>query len=468
MSMLLEATRAHAGLAVWPGGEQALANVLRLLDLARRFEAAGATSFRAWVDRLAADEERGDAGEAPAVEEGAEGVRIMSVHRAKGLEFAVVILCDPTGPAAPRNPSRHVETDRKLWAMPLAGCAPAELIEHGPEIIARDRAETVRLAYVAATRARDLLVAPLVTDEPPESWLTPLQPAFEPRSDDRSKRQQGPGCPPFGSSDVVLDRPDDQLRFSIPAAPGLHAPRLGAHALVIWDPRELQLDQEPEAGLRREALLEQSGPAGDSGQRAHDEWAARRAAALERGARPALQIATATALALQAEESGAAPAAVALESVEARDARRPHGKRFGTLVHAVLAACALDADEAALAKVAALQGRLVGAPGDEVSAAVRAVAAALRHPLLQRAARSKDCRREAPLFLRQPDGALVEGVADLVFREEGSSGPRWMVIDFKTDGRPGARAAYAAQLALYAEAISRATGEPAEAALLAV
>src|SRR5262249_35140493 len=34
---LLEATRAHAGVAIWPTGEQALANVLRVMDLARRF-----------------------------------------------------------------------------------------------------------------------------------------------------------------------------------------------------------------------------------------------------------------------------------------------------------------------------------------------------------------------------------------------------------------------------------------------
>ncbi len=36
--MLLDAVRAHAGIALWPNGEQALANCLRLVDLARRFE----------------------------------------------------------------------------------------------------------------------------------------------------------------------------------------------------------------------------------------------------------------------------------------------------------------------------------------------------------------------------------------------------------------------------------------------
>ena len=38
---LLEAVRAHAGIAIWPTGEQALANCLRMIDVARRFQAAG-------------------------------------------------------------------------------------------------------------------------------------------------------------------------------------------------------------------------------------------------------------------------------------------------------------------------------------------------------------------------------------------------------------------------------------------
>ena len=80
--------RAHAAIAIWPTGEQALANVMRLMDLARRYEARRAVrSFRGFVDELEARAEREESGDAPVVEEGAEGVRIMTVHRAKGLEF---------------------------------------------------------------------------------------------------------------------------------------------------------------------------------------------------------------------------------------------------------------------------------------------------------------------------------------------------------------------------------------------
>ena len=91
-----------------PTGEQALANCQRLIDMARHFE-EGASSFRAFVERLEADAEGGEADEAPIVEEGTEGVQVMTVHKAaKGLEFPVVILADPTCNATRDTPSRHI------------------------------------------------------------------------------------------------------------------------------------------------------------------------------------------------------------------------------------------------------------------------------------------------------------------------------------------------------------------------
>src|SRR5258708_25910073 len=56
ITMLLEAVRAHAGIALWPTGEQALANCQRLIDMARRFE-RNASSCPAFVEKLEADAE---------------------------------------------------------------------------------------------------------------------------------------------------------------------------------------------------------------------------------------------------------------------------------------------------------------------------------------------------------------------------------------------------------------------------
>jgi ATP-dependent helicase/nuclease subunit A len=150
VTMLLEGARAHAGIALWATGEQALANCARVVDLARRFEPSS-NSFRAFVERLEADAERNDSGEAPIIEEGTEGVRMMTVHKAKGLEFPVVILADPTSPFVSAKPSRHIVPPRQLWLQPLCGCTPIELLEAAGEELQRDREEAIRLAYVATT-----------------------------------------------------------------------------------------------------------------------------------------------------------------------------------------------------------------------------------------------------------------------------------------------------------------------------
>jgi ATP-dependent helicase/nuclease subunit A len=253
--MLLDAVRAQAGIALWPTGEQALANCLRLVDLARRFERV-ASSFRAFVEQIEGDAESGEAHEAPIVEEGTEGVRVMTVHRAKGLEFPVVILGDPTCPAIRDTPSRHVDPARRLWLEPLCGCAPTELLEAADEELRRDRAEAVRVVYVAATRARDLLVVPATGDGPIAGWLDVLNPALYPLGDAKRTPSPAPGCPAFGN-DSVLDRgPEGVSPTGGSVQPGLHRPSVGGPAVTWWDPAVLQLDVEEQAPLRQQRILE--------------------------------------------------------------------------------------------------------------------------------------------------------------------------------------------------------------------
>jgi ATP-dependent exoDNAse (exonuclease V) beta subunit len=479
LGRLLEATRAHAGIAIWPTGEQALANVLRVLDLARRFEATGATSFRAFVSRLDDDAERGTGAEAAVVEEGTEGVRIMTVHRAKGLEFPVVVLVDPTAPPALQNPTRYVPAasgaEKRVAAIPLAGCVPVELFEHREEVLRHDREEAARLVYVAATRARELLVIPVVGDEPAEieedkkNWLDVLRPVVFPASAQRRDARQAPGTPTFGS-DSTLERPSSARAGTIDSvAPGLHRPSAGDHQVVWWDPRALDLDREHDIGLRQQKMLaaDDGNAAVDEGGRLHDTWAKTRLNAIASGSTPALRVVTVTE---RKSEATAAPTIdVLVESTTAVRTTRAHGKRFGILVHAVLANVDLDADRDQIVTITRAQGRLVGAAASEETSAVDATIAALAHPWLARARASADVRREASLSHLQEDGSLLEGVVDLAFREESPAGAKWIVVDFKTDVELSSRRAeYALQVSLYARALAAATGEGAEGVLLSV
>ncbi len=474
ITQLLEATRAHAGVAIWPTGEQALANILRVLDLARRFESSGATSFRAFVNRLETEAERGGAAEAPVVEEGTDGVRIMTVHRAKGLEFPVVILVDPTAPSTHRDPSRYVDTEHKLWAMPLAGCTPIELKERREEVLRHDKEEAHRLAYVAATRARELLVVPVCGDEEISGWMDVLANVVNPSPPKKRDAGVAPGCPPFGG-DSVRERPDNVARRAEDSvSPGLHRPRAGEHQVVWWDPSALDLDKEHDVGLRQQKILaaDASGAVAEEGERLHAEWQGKRSASIEAGSKPSLRVRTVTEAKNDPRLVAAAASsrAVALEHTDASRTGRPHGKRFGVLVHAILAAVPLDGDQAEVEEVARAQARLVGALPEEITAAVSSVLSALRHPLLVRAhAAGTECRRESQVSLKLADESMLEGVIDLAFREVVGGAARWTVVDFKTDVEIASRRPeYEGQLNMYAGAVSAATGEEAVGVLLSV
>jgi ATP-dependent exoDNAse (exonuclease V) beta subunit len=428
------------------------------------------------------------------------------VHRAKGLEFPVVILADPTASATPRQPSRHVDPARRLWLEPLCGSVPPELREAASLEMRRDADEAVRLAYVAATRARDLLVVPAIgdadaSDEEVDGWVGMMNAAVYPPRERRRAPEIAAGCPPFGE-DSVYERPEKCDKASgASVKPGLHRPQAGEHAIVWWDPRALELDRQEEVGLRQERILvaDEGGAVAEEGVKAHERWQAARRETLERGAEPTLRVEAVTAIAAAgrgaderarpgeagvgaeeraraeeqagAEETAAPLAEVLVEEAALDRSDRPGGARFGTLVHAILAAVDLDAGEAGVRAAAEAQGRVVGASAEEVAAAAKAVAATLAHPLLRRAAcctTSGSLRREVPILLRLEDGTLADGVVDLAFREEDGS-PSWTVVDFKTDREiAGQRPRYEAQVRLYTTAVSRATGEPARGVLLAV
>jgi len=463
LSRLLGKTRAPAGFAIWPTGEQALANVGRLLDMARRADRQGLVSFRAFVEWLEREAEAGDAGEAPLLEDGAEGVRMMTVHKAKGLEFPVVLLADLTANATPMQPARWVDGVRRVCAQRLAGCLPPELQDNADSEQAREAEEADRVLYVAATRARDLLVVPAVGDEPFAGWLGGLSPVIYPPIDRASVplATTPPGCPEL-RGDVVLERPARVGRSDASVTPGLHHPRSGPHQVVWWAPNALTLDVEENLGLRQQKLLQadEDGIRSGEGVRRHDAWQRTRAELRARGGTPHVTVATATEYAAAA---GLAGEDVPVESLPIASGR-PHGARFGTLVHSVLATVDLGADAAQVARLTEIEGRILGATADEVAAATDAVRAALAHPLLRQAAAAR-CRRETPLSLPLDDGTLIEGVVDAAFEDDTG----WTVVDFKTDVELDARLEdYRAQVRLYVRAVAAATGRPARGVLLRV
>jgi ATP-dependent exoDNAse (exonuclease V) beta subunit len=456
---LLTATRAHAGFVMRPGGEQALANVLHVAELARQYEVRGAVSFRGFVEELLQAAEAGSQAEAMIFEEGSEGVRMMSVHKAKGLEFPIVILADVTCKIAHEDPSRYLDARAGLCAIKLAGWTPEDVVDHATEEHARDVAEGIRITYVAATRARDLLVVPAIGDDTTghgpaiaEPWWTaPLNSALYPREDRRQHPAKASLCPAFGIDSVKM-RPDNDIANETTVRPGSHEFGNGADAyrVVWWDPNTLDLGKAPSFSIRQQELLER----GDETivQKSlsdYASWRNEREQLLARGASPTLRIQTAT-----DRSKSEIPFAcdVVIEEIARKD--RPSGPRFGSLVHGILSSVPLGGSAEEVSVIAELEGRILGAERGEIEAAILAVTAVLQHPLMKRARISSEkgcCYRELPLTLLMDDGTLIEGITDLAFREE----DRWTVVDFKTDHEiESGLDRYCRQISVYAKTIT--------------
>ncbi|HYO82498.1 MAG TPA: UvrD-helicase domain-containing protein, partial [Bryobacteraceae bacterium] len=441
---LLESVRGHVIFAFHRGGIRKLGNIHRLAELARQGDARSRQSFRKFVEWLNSEAEAGEAAEAPVVEARSDGVSLMTAHKAKGLQFPVVILADPTAGLVSRTGCArwvHSDPQRSLCAQRLLGCAPAELVEHEDEENAAEREEGARVAYVAATRAEDLLVVCAVGDqEYARGWLSPLYDSLYPPKDARRKSQASPGCPEFGHNTVLNAPPHAD---SPQVRPGLHKPRAGSHSVLWFDPALLDDAGYTHGGAEREALLD-----GDAapGLERYRKWQQFRQACIEAGSTPSEQAQLAT-------EARDLPEArdIPVEVMEwPSTAPRSSGRLFGRLLHGILE----HGPEAA----AGLARRFDLSDEDRV-VAERVGREILSGPLF--GAEAAHVYREYPLNLRLADGTVVEGRADLV-RDEGD---RWTVIDYKT-GQDRTRAVR--QVRLYAYILQQATGKPARGFVLEI
>ena len=153
-----------AVLAQWDGRRR-YANLRKLARLARSYEELRGPDVEGFV-RFVAEQEAVGARELEAVaeEEGADAVRLLTIHAAKGLEFKVVIVADAGRDRVPPSPDEILALPDGRFGFRVAdpmtakrrGAFDYEAVKEARQ--EAERAERLRLYYVAMTRAKERLI----------------------------------------------------------------------------------------------------------------------------------------------------------------------------------------------------------------------------------------------------------------------------------------------------------------------
>ena len=152
-----------------PGGTRRMANVRKLMRMARQYEADEGRDLRGFIDAVAErDVLQAREGEAPLEAESLDAVRMMTVHRAKGLEFPVVCLADLGKDGREDDGQLRISDDGSigLRLANLGGGAvdSTKLAQIKADSKRAAEEEERRIFYVAATRAQEHLVLSGATD----------------------------------------------------------------------------------------------------------------------------------------------------------------------------------------------------------------------------------------------------------------------------------------------------------------
>jgi len=166
-----------------PDGRRRYANLRKLARLARSYEELRGADLEGFV-RFVEGQEALGAKESDAVseEEGGDAVRLLTIHAAKGLEFKVVVVADAGRSRPPVSDILALSDGRFGFkvAHPATGSrvGTASYRDVKGERERAERAERLRLYYVAMTRAMERLIvsgsigpAGDTSDETPISWV---------------------------------------------------------------------------------------------------------------------------------------------------------------------------------------------------------------------------------------------------------------------------------------------------------
>jgi ATP-dependent helicase/nuclease subunit A len=469
---LIEAATTETGydLAVLmrPAGEARFANVRKLMRLAEEFEAREGRDLRGLLDFLADRAESDAEAQAATAAEGHDGVRIMTVHNAKGLEFGVVAVPDLSrgllaGTRPPLLALGREQPPRVGLQLRRLGSGSVNLYDYAElrdETRERDAEEGLRLFHVAATRARERLILSGVVKPEPGREARPGTPAIERLVEalgvarDTDSRVAVPPPEPHPGLDARFAPSEIEVRVNLPSperAAALRATRRESAA-------ERPLGEGPPPLVERRPPIVPNRPLSYTALAAYEECPYRfymeRVLGLAGGVHPSSPRGLErTNAGLEPEESDASPSA--------REERAARGAAVHALLEWSQANGWSEPPEELVRRHAAAAGLDPGADGLPASL-LEPVRGWLGSPLRERVeGEARRIRAEVPILLGI-GGTVLRGSIDLLVERDGAPP---LVVDYKTDqlgGRsPREHAAhYDTQCTVYALAVAAALEVP--------
>lgn len=476
-----------------PGGDVRQANLKALYDRARQYEEAGFRGLFRYLQLMDKMKEDGlDLAPAKVVSEKEDVVRIMSIHKSKGLEFPVVFVAD-MGKAFNRRDTQDQILFHNRLGIGLKQYDPEwrmsypTLIWSGiaAQLRWEGTAEEERILYVAMTRARDQLILTGHSshiDRDWQRWTSRLNPA-------QAKSYFDWGMPaalaPFGAkADADYARPGAAWQDAIWQV------RI-ARAVPAGTVEEGAYDGEPRLeALRRGDLTGTPVPSWLdeqlSWQYAYPQ--AVRTAAKFSVSEVKRRYQELHSDELQDEAALSVPAAAVIPTAPGEDdafATLPpwlageeaavSGAQRGTALHKALQYITPAADQTTATlrrEIDAFVRQGLLSREEAKLVYVPVLAAFCQSDIGRRMAESPELHREYPFTVLLAGGdplpgtetgeqILIQGVIDCLFREDDA----WILVDYKSDRLETAdafRSRYAVQLALYKRAVEQITHRPVE------
>lgn len=407
-------------------GEQAVANLLKIRQMAADLADRPALTLNGFVElMLERLREQPDEAESALSEDTLDAVRVLTIHKAKGLEFPLVILAGlHHGDGAGRGPARpQIWHD---WSTGTQGLDFGGLCTAGAVLVAekariREQAERRRLFYVGMTRARESLV------------LSGALPKRRVRGALLDLLEQAAGA-----------------EFSGIGQGGLSVGGVALRHTILKGEDRFPSRERPQPTMLEENAVDQA---------LCDRWVQRDRVWEEHRSQS---------LIISPSDFIRKPAPLPFSTIEPRQGRgSTSGTAIGTIVHRILQYWDFTAD--AERQVAAISSASLAIEEQESTTrqAIVADVQALLHTFIQspayaRLRQATVIGREMPFLIPWHDGRqILEGAIDILYRIEG----KLWIADYKTDMIPldqvTARAdLYREQARLYREAVTQSLGEP--------